>query len=67
MENITYEAGSVNVAKIRESIKAIEMLTSQYKKRRMNTENYIKLVHENLSNLTNQRNYKEYLKNIGQN
>ena len=67
MENIKYEAGSVNVAKIRESIKAIEMLTSQYKKRRMNTENYIKLVHENLSNLTNQRNYKEYLKNIGQN
>ena len=67
MENKKYEAGSINVAKIKESIKTIEMLTSQYKKRRMSTENYIKLVHENLSNLTSQRNYNEYLNNIGQN
>lgn len=67
MENIKYEAGSVNVAKIKESIKTIEMLTSQYKKRRMNTESYIKLVHENLASLTTQRNYLDYLKNIGQN
>jgi hypothetical protein len=67
MEKKKYEAGSVNVAKIRESIKTIEILTSQYKKRRMNTEDYIKSVHESLSNLTTQRNYIDYLKNIGQN
>ena len=67
MEKKKYEAGSINVAKIRESVKTIELLTSQYKKRRMNTEDYIKLVHENLSNLTTQRNYTDYLKNIGQN
>jgi len=67
MENKKYEAGSVNTAEIKKTIKSIEVLTSQYKKRRLNTENYIKLVHENLSNLTNQRNYREYLNKIGQN
>ena len=67
MENKKYEAGSINVAKIKESIKTMEMLTSQYKKKRMSTENYIKLVHEKLASLTTQRNYTEYLKNIGQN
>lgn len=66
MEN-SKQAGSVNVAKIQESVKSIEVLTSQYKKRRMSTQEYIKLVHENLSNLTNQRNYREYLNKIGQN
>jgi hypothetical protein len=67
MENKKYEAGSINVAKIQEATKSIEFLTSQYKKRRMNTEDYIKSVHESLSNLTTQRNYIDYLKNIGQN
>ena len=47
--------------------KSIEVLTSQYKKRRMSTQEYIKLVHENLSHLTTQRNYMEYLNSIGQN
>jgi hypothetical protein len=46
MENKKYEAGSVNTAEIKETIKSIEVLTSQYKKRRLNTENYIKLIHE---------------------
>ena len=67
MENKKYEAGSVNTAKIQESIKLIELVTTQFKKKRLTTETYIKLVHENLSNLTTQRNYMEYLKNIGQN
>lgn len=66
MEN-SKQAGSVNVAKIQESVKSIEILTSQYKKRRMSTQEYIKLVHENLSHLTTQRNYLDYLNSIGQN
>ena len=60
------QPGTVNVKEITEAVKSIEMLTSQYKKRRMSTENYIKHVHENLSKLTTERNYLEYLKNIGQ-
>lgn len=65
MENKKYEAGSVNVSKIKEATNTIEFLTKQYKRRRMSTESYIKAVHENLANLTTQRNYLEYLKNIG--
>jgi hypothetical protein len=65
MENKKYEAGSINVAKIQEATKSIEFLTNQYKKRRMNTEDYIKMIHENLAQLTSQRNYQEYLKHIG--
>ena len=66
MEN-SKKTGSVNMAKIQESVKSIEVLTSQYKKRRMSTQDYIKLVHENLSHLTTQRNYLDYLNSIGQN
>lgn len=66
MEN-KKEIGTINVPKINESIKTIEILTSRYKKKRMATESYIKLVHESLSNLTTERNYTDYLKHIGQN
>jgi hypothetical protein len=58
--------GSVNSKEITEAIKAIELYTLQYKKKRMNTENYITSVHTQLSRLTNTRDYLEYLKNIGQ-
>jgi len=67
MKTKKIDAGSVNVYKVQQSTKTIEFLTNQYKKRRISTENYIKLVHENLANLTSQRNYSEYLNNIGQN
>jgi hypothetical protein len=61
------EAGTVNVKVIRESIKSIEVHTSLYKKKRITTENYIKALHDSLSKMTTQRDYLEYLKNIGQN
>ena len=62
-----YEAGSVNVSKIKESISSIEFITKQYKKKRLSTEDYIKTIHENLAKLTSERNYLDYLNNIGQN
>jgi hypothetical protein len=65
--NTKREPGTINVVKINESIKSIQFLTSQYKRKRIDTENYIKLIHENLSQLTTERNYLDYLKNIGQN
>lgn len=61
------EPGTINVSKIKESVNAIEFLTKQYKRKRLSTEQYIRSVHENLSNLTTQRNYIDYLNNIGQN
>jgi len=66
MSTTKVQAGAVNVKEITDAVKTIELLTSQYKKKRMSTENYIKHVHENLAKLTSERNYLEYLKNIGQ-
>jgi hypothetical protein len=67
MEKNKNEPGSINMVKVKESISAIEFLTKQYKRKRMTTENYIKQIHQNLANLDTQRDYLEYLKNIGQN
>lgn len=61
------EAGTQDVVKIKESLDAIEFLTKQYRRKRMTTEKYIKSIHENLSTLTSQRNYMDYLNRIGQN
>jgi len=66
-KNRKSEAGTVNVKVIRESIKSIEVYTSLYKKKRITTEKYIKALHDNMSKMTTQRDYLEYLKNIGQN
>ena len=62
----TKEPGSVNVKEITESIKTIEMLTNQYKRKRLTTDQYLLYMNENLSKLTSERNYAEYLKHIGQ-
>ena len=59
--------GSVNVKEIKEAIKAIDLYTNMYKRKRLTTENYIKKVHISLSRLTSERDYFEYLRNIGQN
>jgi hypothetical protein len=56
--------GSVNVVEINNSIKNIETLTNLYKRKRITTEDYIKSVNENLSKLTNERDYIKYLSNI---
>lgn len=60
------KAGTKNIKQINESIKRIESLTNQYKRKRMSEENYIKSVHEALSKMTNERDYISYLSNIGQ-
>lgn len=60
------EPGTVNVKEINESVKTIEMLTSQYKRKRMSTDKYLSFMNESLSKLTSERNYVEYLKHIGQ-
>ena len=64
--NTKREPGTINVVKINESIKSIQFLTSQYKRKRIDTENYIKLIHENLSQLTTERNYLDYLNEMNE-
>lgn len=60
------EVGSVNMKEITESIKTIEILTRRFKRRRMSTQEYLTLMNKSLSKLTRERDYYEYLKNIGQ-
>ena len=44
-KNRKFEAGTVNVKVIRESIKSIEVYTSLYKKKRITTENKPELMY----------------------
>lgn len=60
------KTGSKNVVMIEKSINNIELLTDQFKKKRLTEEEYIRRVNKNLANLTNERDYIEYLTNIGQ-
>ena len=60
------KAGSTDIKLISETIKSIEFITKLYKKRRMSTEKYIQQMNSHLSKLSNERDYLEYLKNIGQ-
>ncbi len=58
--------GSRNVVAIKEAIKNIEKLTEMFKRKRVSQDEYIRRVNENLASMTNERNYIDYLQNIGQ-
>ena len=60
------KTGSKNVKIMNESTERIESLTTEFKKKRMTTENYIKEVRLALSKMTSERDYVEYLTHIGQ-
>ncbi len=60
------DIGTVSYTDKRDSIKQIELITDRFKKGKINNEDYIKLIHENLQKLTTKRNYIGYLMNIGQ-
>lgn len=60
------ETGTVSYVDKRDSIKQIELITDRFKKGKINSEDYIKQIHENLQKLTTKRDYINYLMNIGQ-
>ena len=60
------KTGSKNVVATKESIKSIETLTELFKRKRISEEEYILKVNQNLAKLADERNYIEYLVNIGQ-
>lgn len=60
------KSGTKNVVAIKESIKNIEALTERFKRRRMTQEEYIMRVNKSLAKMADERNYIEYLVNIGQ-
>ena len=60
------KTGTKNVGAVRDSIKSIEKLTEQFKRKRINQDQYVIKVNQNLASMTSERDYLEYLKNIGQ-
>lgn len=60
------DTGTVSYVDKKDSIKHIELITDRFKKGKINTEDYITQIHENLQKLTTKRNYIDYLMNIGQ-
>lgn len=60
------KTGTKNVVSINQSIKNIETLTQQFKKKRISQEEYILRVNQNLAKMADERDYIDYLVNIGQ-
>lgn len=60
------KTGTKGISAIKESTKNIENLTNLFKRRRLSKEEYISSVNKNLSNMSDERDYIDYLKNIGQ-
>lgn len=60
------KTGTKNVMSIADAITNIETLTELFKRKRITEEQYILRVNQNLSKMTDERNYIEYLVNIGQ-
>lgn len=58
--------GTKNVVANKQAIKNIEILTDRFKRKRLSQDEYILKVNQNLSTMTNERDYIEYLVNIGQ-
>lgn len=60
------KTGSKNVMAEKESIKNIETLTNMFKRKRLTPDEYIRMVNQNLAKITDERDYINYLQNIGQ-
>lgn len=60
------KTGTRNVVAEKEAIKSIEFLITRYKRRRMTKDNFIRKVNQHLAKFSDERDYIEYLKNIGQ-
>lgn len=60
------KTGTKNVSAIKKGIKNIEILTKFFNRKRLSKEEYISRVNKNLSNMANERDYIDYLRNIGQ-
>ncbi len=61
------KTGTRNVVAEKEAIKSIEFQIRMFKRKRISKENFILKVNQNLSKMINsERDYIEYLQNIGQ-
>jgi|LauGreDrversion4_2_1035121.scaffolds.fasta_scaffold11195_7 hypothetical protein len=59
------KTGTKNVVEIQKGIESIEKLTNLFKSKRISYEEFVEGINISLSNMTNKRDYIEYLTNIG--
>jgi hypothetical protein len=57
--------GTKNVVAIQNSISNIETLTSLFKTKRISYDEFVQGINKNLSDMTSERDYIQYLRNIG--
>ena len=59
------KTGTKNVVEIQKGVESIEKLTNLFKVKRISYEEFVEGINISLSNMTNKRDYIEYLTNIG--
>jgi hypothetical protein len=59
------KTGTKNVVEIQKGVESIEKLTNLFKSKRISYEEFVEGINISLSNMTNKRDYIEYLTNIG--
>jgi hypothetical protein len=59
------KTGTKNVVEIKKGVESIEKLTNLFKSKRISYEEFVEGINISLSNMTNKRDYIEYLTNIG--
>ncbi len=57
--------GSKNIVAIKEATKTIETATALFKSKRISYEDYFTQVTSNLEKMASERDFAEYMKNIG--
>jgi hypothetical protein len=57
--------GTKNVVAIKKATEKIEVLTKQFKLKRIGYEEFVKSMNECMSEMSSKRDYIEYMKNIG--
>lgn len=60
------KTGTKDVVSIKEAIRDIEKLTEMFKRKRLTQDQYVLRVNQKLASMDTERDYLQYLQNIGQ-
>lgn len=60
------KTGTKDVVAIKEAIRDIEKLTEMFKRKRLTQDQYVLRVNQKLASMDTERDYLQYLQNIGQ-
>lgn len=60
------KTGTKNTIAVNQALQSIETLTESFKRKRITQDEYIRRLNQSLASMTSERNYIDYLQNIGQ-